>query len=136
MFYDYGTEIPFNSLLGKTIVNIEGAEQYSERIIFTCSDGTVYAMFHGQECCEEVYLEDVCGDINCLLNKPITVADVRTNSENRKPETDSYDHFTWTFFHLATIHGYVTIRWYGSSNGYYSETAGLYKDFVFEDEGE
>lgn len=53
------------------------------------------------------------------------MAEEATNSEYPPPTGDGYspESYTWTFYRLATDRGYVTIRWYGSSNGYYSETA-------------
>jgi hypothetical protein len=112
-----------SELLGKILTNIEIDPQYDE-IIFTCDDGTQYKMYHEQGCCEDVSIEDINGDLYCLLNSPILQAEESTNDGDPKSEWD--DSWTWTFYKLATIKGYVTIRWYGTSNGYYSESV----DFV------
>ena len=120
-----GSEIDFGKLVGKTIVEIDGAEAGSEAIAFRCSDGSKYMMYHEQDCCESVEVNDICGDLTRLLNTPITKAECVTNRDD--PAANEYDDsWTWTFYHLATVKGYVTIRWYGESNGYYSEKV----DFV------
>ena len=126
----YSRYVQFKELLGKTIVDIEGAEKNNDMIKFTCSDGTRYLMYHEQDCCESVFIEDICGDIETLIGTPITMAD-EANSYNDESLNlgglDKYDDsYTWTFYRLATIKGYVNIRWYGTSNGYYSESV----DFV------
>lgn len=111
----------FGILLGKTLESITGAHVDSESIYLVCSDGTEYTMYHDQSCCEHVRVEDINGDVSDLLHSPITQAEEVSNYEtDQVPEyAESY---TWTFYKLATIKGYVTIRWLGESNGYYSES--------------
>ena len=115
--------IPFRDLLGKTLTVCELHEDGTS-ITFICDDGTEYLMKHEQDCCESVWVEDIIGDLNDLLYAPILMADEETSGQNPLPDSD-VSH-TWTFFKLATMSGYVTIRWYGSSNGYYSESADLF----------
>lgn len=116
----------FETLKGKTLKSIEGGVG-SEKMLFTCEDGEVFNLEYYQDCCASCSVEDVCGDLADLIGTPILLAEEVSNSGENPPgvKVPEYqeDSFTWTFYKLATIKGSVTIRWYGSSNGYYSEQA-------------
>lgn len=106
-------------LMGKTLTDIQQVGE--DELHFYCSDGTHYLMYHEQDCCESVTIDDICGSLDDLIGSPITLAEESTNDEN---QPNGYvESFTWTFYKLATVKGYVTIKWYGESNGYYSEAA-------------
>ena len=124
-------DLNINCLLGKTLVHIIGAEEGKDQITFICSDGSEYVMYHEQDCCEEVKIEDICGDINNLIGHPLTMAEDISNEVDDTALMDNEDieyivSYTWTWYKFATVKGYVTIRWFGESNGYYSESV----DFV------
>lgn len=111
-----------SELIGKTLTAVTGRVS-DEEIVFVCDNGEKYRMYHMRDCCESVCVEDIAGDINDLIGTPILEAREDTSNDNPEGVTMEYqDSFTWTFYNIATIKGYVTIRWYGESNGYYSES--------------
>jgi len=111
----------FEDLKGQTLKSIQRVDD--EKIIFTLLDGRKYELYHENDCCETVTIEDVTGDLNDLVGVPLLQAEESTNTNDPKLVGEYQDvSFTWTFYKLATHKGYVTIRWYGSSNGYYSES--------------
>jgi len=118
-------------LLGKTLNKIDVLQRNSsdrweagDYIVFATDDGKVYKMYHEQDCCEYVHIEDIVGDVQDLVGSPITMTDEVIN----KTRDDDDESTTWTFYKLATVKGYVTIRWHGSSNGYYSESVDFIED--------
>ena len=118
-------KVEFETLKGKILINIEC--KGDNEIQFIDSENNIYHMYHEQDCCEEVYIKDICGNLSHLLDSPITMAECIVNEGNT--DEDEWGTGTWTFYKLATVKGYVTISWYGESNGYYSETV----DFVIEE---
>lgn len=122
----YGENV--TELIGKTLVEVINGND--EVITFKVDDGSVYELYHSQSCCESVYVEDIIGDLNNLVGSPIVMAEEVSNSETH-PEDAKLDYepdcFEWTFYKFATLKGYVTIRWYGTSNGYYSMSVSFIK---------
>jgi len=114
------TEIP--EFIGKTLASIEHLDRTDE-ITFNFNNGESYKMEHFQDCCESVTVEDIAGDFEDLIGKPLLVAEERTSNDYG----EAYESATWTFYEFATIKGNVTIRWCGESNGYYSESVDIYK---------
>ena len=105
-----------NEFIGKIIKKIEINKDENE-IIFIFDDDKKIKMFHFQDRREHVYIKDICGDIEDLLSTPIVMAEERTHQFDERYG----DSFTWSFYVFRSKKGNVTITWYGTSNGYYSE---------------
>lgn len=133
-------EANISELVGKVLSSVDVDKSDEDKITFKCFDGSEYVMFHRQDCCENVSIDDICGELNDLIGHPILLAEEVSNDAFEKAydakfhddpdgwggkvsdDGDCYpESHTWTFYKISTIKGSVTIRWFGSSNGYYSE---------------
>lgn len=107
-------------LVGKTMASVK---DQNDELVFTTVEGEVYRLYHSQDCCESVTIDDISGDLSDLVGSPLTMSE-EIEGEIPEAEPGSYpaESETWTFYKFATLKGYVTVRWYGTSNGYYSES--------------
>ncbi|MCT4236759.1 hypothetical protein HZP42_10215 [Elizabethkingia anophelis] len=108
----------FSDLKGKTLKSV--VKTNNDELVFVLEDNRKYKLFHQQQCCENVYIGDINGDLIDLIGSPVLLAEESSNDMSDNSDLGSYSE-TWTFYRLATIKGYVDIRWVGRSNGYYSE---------------
>lgn len=119
-----------SDILGLTLTRATAAE---DEVYLYLNDGNVVRMIHHQDCCESVYIEDIDGDLEDMVGGVFVQFDIATSDEpddlmrikralKGEDMPDDGSSQTWTFYRLATTKGSVVIRWFGESNGYYSET--------------
>ncbi len=109
--------IIFSDLVGQVITSFT-INDTEDVILISTQSGNHYKMYHDQECCGSVTVDDVCGDLDDIIGKVILVAEESTSNSY----DNLYESQTWTFYKIDTSKGGITIRWYGNFNGYYSES--------------
>ncbi len=129
---NFYNEVDIATLQGLTFTSVVreyGGYHGDEGITFTADNGKVFRMEYHQDCCAGCDIEDIIGDLGDLVDTPMIEAREDSNKDNPKSNDGDWEDesCTWTFYNFRTIKGSVTIRWYGSSNGYYSERAGIYE---------
>lgn len=126
-YIEFEKRSDISAMLGKTLVAVVGLDVSSDSITFSCSDGAEFVMYHSQDCCESVAINDVEGDIADLIGSPLVICEEVESSNFPDPPGEYVDSYTWTFYRIATVKGFVVVRWLGESNGYYSESVDFAK---------
>lgn len=106
----------FDFIVGKTIESVIGLESQSEKVVLTFTDDTYVIFHHQQSCCESVYLEDY--ELTGKLEYGVINDAYSTSKCDDDEECDNIK--LWTFYNINTSKGTLNLRWYGTSNGYYS----------------
>jgi len=127
-----------SELVGKTFTEVKRGSYNGEEAIYFVNRDVVYVMV-AQEDWSNISIDDINGDLDDLVGSPILLAEEVSNKEFEKNFEDRFkkvkgrylkvdeagfsepESYTWTFYKLATIKGYVDVRWFGTSNGYYAE---------------
>lgn len=115
-----------NVLIGLTLASIKrGDANNPDRLELVTKEGRSFLFYHSQDCCESVAINRIKGSLRKLIgHKIITAKEVVSSDDPPFYRKSSYiaESQTWTILTLATKNHEVEILWYGTSNGYYSES--------------
>ena len=84
----------FSRLIGEEIQNIV-VDDDSVMMLSKHYSRPVYLIYHMDDCCEDVYLEDICGDLEDLIEEKITMAELVTKEGD--PLDPDHESNTWSF---------------------------------------
>lgn len=113
--------VDFSILIGKTLIDIQ---ESSDSLWFKDAENNEYSLLQLHPDGASVTLDDIVGDLDDLLNTPILFAEEVSGDTGK---SEDYESYTYTFYKLATVKGWVDIKFFGTSSGYYSEKADFIK---------
>lgn len=118
----------FKNLKGKIIRRI--ITKNDEEMYFEIGRDEWYYLHHNGDY-SNIWLAEIIGDLDDVVGSVIVEAELvkqQTDAGEGRPDniteaerTRSEESGTWSFYKLRTGTGSVTLRWCGTSNGYYSE---------------
>ena len=89
-------------------------------VVLTFDDGTSVQFYSVQDCCNEMYIEDGAEDVPSLVGEVVTICEAVEGDWPEDVEVDAQECSDWTFVKI----NHVTLRWFGTSNGYYATQPG------------
>lgn len=101
----------------------------NEAIVFDNGANELYVLTHIQECCENVWIESITGELEDLIDSPLIMAEVASQT---KRDEDGFADQIFYFYKFATAKGYVTIRFVADDTPYYSTEVELKHYLVCE----
>jgi hypothetical protein len=121
-----GYDISVERLVGETLVAIDQDDKSSE-ILLTTASGRQFRIVHHDDCCESVHIEGTDGEWSSLIGKVIESASHEEESADGTLDEYgySYESATKTTITFKVNDATVVSRWFGSSNGYYSESVNV-----------
>ena len=126
-FHHTATDEVLEALVGQTLRSAEKRddERWGDILALTTQDGYLVELYHEQDCCESVDIEDIAGDLDDLVGAQLVLCEESTSWKTDPAPEHPDNSWTWSFYKFATNKGHVTVRWLGESNGYYSETVNV-----------
>lgn len=113
------TDVTYNQIAekayGKVVSGVK-VDKDGEDLWIMFSDGSRLHFMHHQDCCEDVYIEDIDIDLQDIVGSRLYLIEEASKIGGGHGYSS-----TWTFYKIQTSSDCATVRWYGVSNGYYSE---------------
>lgn len=73
------TNLKISDLIGETFIKIVKTKDIDDADeLHFIGEKVIYIMYHEQSCCESVWLDEIHGDLDWLVNSPILKASLYT----------------------------------------------------------
>lgn len=110
------------SLIGHRIVSVRwDTDRYGYRVLRIGTDSFDLVMEHERDCCNQGDLIDGFDDLKQMVGEVVLEAECvkQDGVEGQMPDWADYLN-QWTFYKIRTMNTSATLRWFATSNGYYS----------------